>query len=55
MLVSKAGNMETDPSAHHFREQLSHAYTFKIVEKNHHVGGTWLENTYPGLTRIEVV
>ncbi|EUC39912.1 hypothetical protein COCMIDRAFT_31044 [Bipolaris oryzae ATCC 44560] len=34
--------------AHHFRKYLSHAYTFKIVEKNHDVGGTWLENTYPG-------
>ncbi|KAF2123432.1 putative FAD-containing monooxygenase [Dothidotthia symphoricarpi CBS 119687] len=34
--------------AHHFKKYLSHAYTFQIVEKNHDVGGTWLENTYPG-------
>ncbi|KAH6644658.1 putative FAD-containing monooxygenase [Boeremia exigua] len=34
--------------AHHFEKYLSHAYTFKVVEKNHDVGGTWLENTYPG-------
>jgi cation diffusion facilitator CzcD-associated flavoprotein CzcO len=34
--------------AHHFKKHLSHAYEFHIVEKNHDVGGTWLENTYPG-------
>ncbi|KAF2820154.1 FAD/NAD(P)-binding domain-containing protein [Ophiobolus disseminans] len=35
-------------TAHHFQKYLASSYTFEVVEKNHGVGGTWLENTYPG-------
>ncbi|MCB1688838.1 MAG: NAD(P)/FAD-dependent oxidoreductase [Halioglobus sp.] len=24
-------------------------YSFEVIEKNHDIGGTWLENTYPGV------
>ncbi|PSN60163.1 putative FAD-containing monooxygenase [Corynespora cassiicola Philippines] len=34
--------------AHHFQKYLSDGYTLEILEKNSDVGGTWLENTYPG-------
>ena len=34
-------------AAYKFQQRLSDA-SFVIYEKNHDVGGTWLENRYPG-------
>lgn len=35
-------------AAYKYHRRLTDACTFVIYEKNHDVGGTWLENRYPG-------